>query len=206
MSEQRDGSDDRRLVTRLLAGDEEAFATFFDTNFPRLFRFALSRLGSVEAAEDVVQATFAKAFPKLHTWRGEAALFTWLTTICRHELGAHAVRSGQWVARLLPDDDPEIRARLETLATDPASAPDRLLEGAEMARLVQATLDFLPTHYGDALEWKYLQGCSVAEIAARLGSTPKAAESLLTRAREAFRDAFDRHTTVRAAGDPMART
>ncbi len=52
------------------------------------------------------------------------------------------------------------------------------------------TLDYLPDRYGDALEWKYIQELSVQEIAARLKVSPKAAESLLSRAREAFRDAF----------------
>ncbi len=52
------------------------------------------------------------------------------------------------------------------------------------------TLDYLPRRYGDALEWKYIEGISVAEIGARLKIAPKAAESLLTRARSAFRDGF----------------
>ncbi len=52
------------------------------------------------------------------------------------------------------------------------------------------TLDALPRAYGDALEWKYVHGHSVREIAARLNLGEKAAESLLTRARQAFRDGF----------------
>jgi RNA polymerase sigma-70 factor (ECF subfamily) len=48
-------------------------------------------------------------------------------------------------------------------------------------------LDFLPAHYGDALELKYVDGLTVAELAAHLGRTEKATESLLTRARDAFR-------------------
>jgi RNA polymerase sigma-70 factor, ECF subfamily len=55
---------------------------------------------------------------------------------------------------------------------------------------VQAILDRLPARYGDALEWKYVEGLSVMEIAERLGVGAKAAESLLTRARTAFRDAY----------------
>ena len=49
------------------------------------------------------------------------------------------------------------------------------------------TVDALPSHYGDVLEWKYIDDLSVIEIAQRLAIGPKAAESLLTRAREAFR-------------------
>jgi RNA polymerase sigma-70 factor (ECF subfamily) len=56
--------------------------------------------------------------------------------------------------------------------------------------MVQATLDALPARYGDVLEWKYVHGLSMQEIAERLGMTPKAIESLLTRARAAFREAF----------------
>ena len=56
--------------------------------------------------------------------------------------------------------------------------------------LVQRVLDHLPSHYADALEWKYIDEVSVQEIAQRLGVGAKAAESLLTRARRAFRDAL----------------
>ena len=59
----------------------------------------------------------------------------------------------------------------------------------EIVRLVQLTLDGLPPKYGDVLEWKYIHGLTVAEIAARLKMGVKAVESLLTRARQAFRDA-----------------
>ena len=64
------------------------------------------------------------------------------------------------------------------------------MQRREIARLVQVVLDRLPGRYGDALEWKYIDGFSVAEIAERLALAPKAAESMLTRARAAFRDAF----------------
>ena len=69
-------------------------------------------------------------------------------------------------------------------------APDEGLRRRELARLVQVTLDCLPQRYGDALEWKYIQELPVTEIAGRLNVSPKAAESLLTRAREAFREGF----------------
>jgi RNA polymerase sigma-70 factor (ECF subfamily) len=49
-------------------------------------------------------------------------------------------------------------------------------------------LDYLPRRYGQVLEWKYIEGLSVKEIADKLGIAPKAAESTLTRARNAFRD------------------
>jgi RNA polymerase sigma factor (sigma-70 family) len=90
----------------------------------------------------------------------------------------------------LVEDSPGVRAALESLGGVSADGPHEQLRRQELARLVRVTLDYLPDRYGDALEWKYIQELSVREIAARLRIGPKAAESLLTRARQAFRDAF----------------
>jgi DNA-directed RNA polymerase specialized sigma24 family protein len=83
-----------------------------------------------------------------------------------------------------------MRGALESLAAIAGGGPEEEFRRKEVARLVQVTLDNLPYPYGDTLEWKYLQGHSVREIASRLRLTPKAAESLLTRARQAFREGF----------------
>ncbi len=86
-------ADDRSLVDRLIGGDEEAFSHFFDAFFPKLYRFALARLDNDPAhAEDVVQATLTRAVTKLATYRGEAALYTWLCTFCRLELCSRNAR------------------------------------------------------------------------------------------------------------------
>lgn len=183
---------DKAVVGRMLGGDESAFEHFFEVYFSRLFRFAVTRLDNdADAAEDVVQATLCKAVTKLATYRGEAALFTWLCTFCRHEISAHYGRHQRTVYETpLVEDAPDVRAALESLGAASADGPDERLRRRELARLVQVTLDYLPERYGDALEWKYIQDLSVHEIAVRLQVGPKAAESLLTRARQAFRDAF----------------
>jgi RNA polymerase sigma-70 factor (ECF subfamily) len=187
---------DKRLVERMLAGHDVAFRTFFATYFPRLFRFALYRLhGDKALAEDVAQDTLGKAMDKLDTYRGEAALYSWLCTFCRHEIGA-ALRRTQRDPVDLIDDLPAIRATLESLM-DPAAGPDLDAHRSELARLIQVTMDSLPSVYADALEWKYIDGLSIIEIGERLGRSHKAAESLLNRARESFRDGF---STLAGAG------
>jgi DNA-directed RNA polymerase specialized sigma24 family protein len=71
--------DDRDLVKRLLDGQQPAFDRFFSENFARLYRFALVRLrNDQEGAKDVAQITLTRALRKLHTYRAESALFTWL--------------------------------------------------------------------------------------------------------------------------------
>jgi RNA polymerase sigma-70 factor (ECF subfamily) len=189
--------DDRVLVRALLAGREDAFEAFFDRYFPPLYRFALARTGRDAAlAEEAVSAALSRALEKLPTFRGEAALLTWLCTFCRREISA--LRRARGASRFedLAEEDPEIRAALESLALA-EDDPERALERRELSRLVQLTLDHLPPRYGDALEWKYIEGATVVEIAGRFGLGAKAAESLLTRARQAFRDGFD---SLRRAG------
>jgi RNA polymerase sigma-70 factor (ECF subfamily) len=183
---------DRGLAKRLLAGDEESFDRFFDENFPRLIRFAMSRMRhDASAAEEVVQATLCAAIAKVGTYRGEASLFTWLCTFCRHEIAAYYRRAGTNPPSVsLSEDSPEARGALESLAMSLGDDPERRLARREVGRLVHVALDSLPEHYASVLEWKYMLGMSVGDIAARLGMSYKATESLLTRAREAFREGF----------------
>lgn len=183
---------DRALARRMLAGEARAFDEFFDSYFPGIYRFALSRLDhDADAAEEVAQATLCKAISKLETYRGEAALFTWLCTFCRHEISAFYRRANRQPATLdLVEDNVEVKAALESLWVLAGEGPEDSLRRKELARWVHVALDSLPLRYADVLEWKYIDGLTVKEIASRLGLTPKAAESTLTRAREAFRDGF----------------
>src|SRR5688572_22925726 len=101
----------------MLAGEEPAFAAFFETYFARVYRFALPRLnGDVEAARDVVQATLSKAIRKVAQYRGEASMFTWICQICRREIVDYVRarrRQGEKVIRI--DDRPELRAAIEAI-------------------------------------------------------------------------------------------
>ena len=186
-------TDDSHLVRAMLAGEERAFTTFFETYFPRVYRFALPRLGRNEdVAKDVVQATLIKAMRKLGDYRGEAALFSWLCQICRREIADH-VRSQRRRSEkvVLIEDSEEVRAALESIEAPACDDPLRRADSAELKRLVHAVLDRLPNRYGEALEWKYVEGRSVEEIGDRLGIGHTAAQSLLARARVAFRDGLE---------------
>jgi RNA polymerase sigma-70 factor (ECF subfamily) len=195
-------TDERARVRRILKGDQAAFRELFDAYFPKLYRFALARLdGDHDAAAEVVQQTFCRAIEKLASWRGEAALYTWFCQICRNAI-IDVCRARQRSARnvRLIEDEPQVRAVLEALAAPAADRPEFAAWRRDIARLVEATVDALPDHYAAVLEWKYVDGLPVAEIATRLGIGSKAAESLLTRARLAFREAI---TAMAATADAL---
>jgi RNA polymerase sigma-70 factor (ECF subfamily) len=183
---------DPQLIRRMLAGDERAFEAFFNAYFPRLYRFALPRLnGNVDATREIVQVTLGKAIRKIESFRGESGLFTWICQICRNEIVDYIRAERRMRHVVLIDDQPELRAAVESI-----EAPDEfdLVKGygrEEAARLVRVVLDRLPASYGDALEWKYIEGESVEAIGERLGIGTTAAQSLLARARRAFRESLE---------------
>lgn len=187
-----DLDDDKRLAERMLGGDQRAFDEFFNGYFDRLYRFALIRVNQDEAtAEDVVQMTLCKAVEKISQYRGESALFTWLCRICRNTV-VDLLRAGDRPrGQVVPfEDSDEIRLALESLSVIDADDPHQDAVNHQIKRMVRVVLDYLPRHYGQVLEWKYIEGYSVREIAGELGVAPKAAESTLTRARNAFKEGF----------------
>lgn len=181
-------TEDIELVKRVLAKEQAAFDEFFDAYFSRLCRFCTARVQDVDAVEDIVQEAMVKALRSLHTYRGEALLFSWMCQICRNEINTWFSRHGRRQERVVSiDDNPSVRAALESLGAELQRQHDQAID---LKELVQLTLDYLPVKYGKALELKYLEGFSVAEIAERMGMGRLATQSLLARARNAFRDSF----------------
>jgi RNA polymerase sigma-70 factor (ECF subfamily) len=183
-------SEDRALVRKIRNGNPQAFDEFFREYFPRLYRFTLTRVnGDASIAEEVVQRTMCLVVRKLHSYRGEALLFTWLCQICRNEMSSLFRERRMDSSNDTPlEDNPAVQAALASLSLD--IGPEKSQSDDEVARFVRVTLEYLPTRYARALEMKYIQGCSVDEIGESLNISSKAAESVLSRARDAFREGF----------------
>jgi RNA polymerase sigma-70 factor (ECF subfamily) len=186
-------SKERDLVKAMLAGEERAFNAFFTEFFPRVYRFVLPRVnGDVDAAKEVVQATLVKAMRNLEGFRGDAALFSWACQIARHQIADYLRARKRYTDRIVPiDDSPDLVAALDSIAAPESDEPAHRYNADETRRLVQSVLDRLPNRYGDVLEWKYVEGRSVEEIGQLLGVSVIAAQSLLARARTAFREAME---------------
>lgn len=184
--------DDKKLVKQLLANDQRAFDRFFEDNFARLYRFARARLGGdQEACREIVQNTLSKSVRKLHTYRAESALFTWLCAICRHEMSDWLAAQKRYREHIvLTEDFPEIEAAVDSFRAPSDGNPERQYHRTELTRLIQVALDRLPPKYGNVLEWKYIEGYSVREIGERLELGQEATQSLLARAKRAFGDVY----------------
>jgi RNA polymerase sigma-70 factor (ECF subfamily) len=185
--------EERQLVDRMRAGDESAFEVFAGHYIPGLYRFAGRRLDhDRELTRDIVQTTVCHVIENLDSYRGDAPLFTWLCACCRNEIAMHFRRLGR---RPREVELEEVAANSGPVLEFPASAgPEESLLRAETSELVHVTLDRLPPSYAQAVQWRYLEGLAVPEIARRLASSYKATESLLSRARKAFREIYEHLT------------
>jgi len=184
--------DDKKLVKQLLAGDERAFSGFFKDYFPRLYRFALVRLrGDSDAAAEVTQIAMTKVVRNLKSYRGEAALFTWMCMICRNAMTDWLKTQSRYHDHvILTEDYPAIQAAVDSLELPANEQPEQAHERLELIRLIQVALDKLPANYGNVLEWKYVDGYSVVEISERLELGTEATQSLLARAKRAFSEVY----------------
>ncbi|WOX05135.1 RNA polymerase sigma factor [Microbulbifer pacificus] len=182
--------EDLALVTSLLSGSEPAFTRFYDTYFPRIFRFCRLRIGDEETCKDIVQQVLVNAMHGLSRYRGEASLFTWLCQIARNEISHWYKKLGhkQELTSSI-DENTNLRTAIESMPAG-IGGEFQSLHDDDLRTLVQTSLDLLPNSYGAALELKYIEGLSVSEIAHRLDIGEIAVQSLLARARKAFKTAF----------------
>ncbi len=191
--------EERQLVDRMRAGDESAFEVFAGHYIPGLYRFAGRRLDhDRELTRDIVQTTVCHVIENLDSYRGEAPLFTWLCACCRNEIAMHFRRLGRRPREVELEDAASNfgvnTGRTIGFPVSESAGPEERLLRVEEAELVHVTLDRLPPSYAKAVQWRYLEGLAVPEIARRLASSYKATESLLSRARKAFREIYEHLT------------
>lgn len=173
-----------KAITR---GQEAAFRVFYEEVFPRLYRYAQRHTRNVATAEEITQETLVVALERMHSYRGESSLLSWVLGIERHVLNRHGAADAR-LARF--EDDAELNAMLTALQLEGLDDPSIAVSSAEATERVHSVLDRLPPLYAECLEGKYVLGLNVRELAERQGRSEKAVESTLSRAREAFREAF----------------
>lgn len=185
---------DIELAQALMAGDEKVFNQFFTDYYPRLYRFILSRNNQDhDMADDFTQQALCKAIDKMATFRGEAALFTWICQIARNLIHAHFVKENRRNAIIQPITETEdMRNILENIAMSEQQQPENITENQKLGQLITEIMDSLPNNYGDILEWKYVDNLTVNEIAEKTNSSMISVQSTLARARKSFKTVIDK--------------
>ena len=180
------------LRRAVLAGDESAWRTWYNETFDELWHYVRWRCGGRgDWADEIVQETWMTAVRRVRRFDPRQGSFlVWLRGIA-----ANVVRNHIRAQMRLMKREQLARGQLGQDITD---RPQQ--ENGKQAQQIAVALDALPERQEAVLRAKYLEGRSVAEIAVEQGDTPKAIESLLSRARQAFRDVY------RGQGDEDADT
>jgi RNA polymerase sigma-70 factor, ECF subfamily len=190
-----DGKDRNVLRAELIAaadtGDDAPLRRFYDQHFAGVYRYVLCRVdGNHPEAEEIVEDVFFQAFRDVKSYDAGHAPKSWLLGIARHRvLDFYRRKNRRPVLELVFSKfDEEFSKRLFDI--EKSELPEAELERTEMARVVELVLSELPADYEQVLRLRYLEDRQVKDVADELGSTPKAAEARLYRARNAFREAF----------------
>lgn len=172
------------LITEVLQGKKGAATFFYKTFAPRLRRYLVGKLPDGET-EEVLQDVFLAAFDCLSLYRGEAGVYTWLVSIARHEV-ADFYRK-KYVRQIVEKTSP----LFENLVSETMS-PEFVYEKKKLEQRFGEVYKKLSSEYQDVLCYRYELSMSVKEISERMELSFKAAESLLFRARSAFKAEYER--------------
>lgn len=200
-------TEDAALVSRLRAGDEEAFRELVRAQHGRLLRLVrgLCR-GSRATAEEVVQEAWVGVLTGLHRYTGEAPLRAWIAGIAVHKARTRATRDERTV--LFSDIarselDGETGAGLDpshfradghwsgAVADWDEGTPERLAGNREMLQHLAVALEGLPPAQRIVVTLRDVEGHDGAEVCRILGLTEGNMRVLLHRGRTKLRAALE---------------
>lgn len=173
-------TNDGELVAQILAGSPEHFEMLYESYFPRVYRFALKRLGDPAEAEDVTQEVFFTVFNALENFEGKSTLLVWIFGITRNTVNRRFRRVGRRMEVLEAAD----------AASDRTPAADRVVDARRALRRCSTVIenDLTPLQRR-IFHLKHLRRQPIRGIAAALGKSEDAIKANLYRMRRAISDA-----------------
>ncbi len=151
------------LIKRIVAGEQAALATFYDSTCRLSYGLILRIVGDPATAEEVTFDVYTQVWRRADSYSADrGAPLAWLLTIARTR-ALDRLRAG-W-------QEQQRRQPLEIVnevATN-LKSPEQMTELAERQRLVRAALESLSAEQREAVELAYYSGLSHSEIALKLG-------------------------------------
>jgi len=168
---------DAELVALCQAGDVDAFEALYRQHGPRIYSLACRMAGSAQEGEDLLQEIFLQVHRKLGTFRGDAALGTWIYRLAMNQC-LDFVRSRQTRMKLVTD------ALTDDAGLEPAAPRDTPVARLDLERAVQR----LPNGYRAAFVLHDVEGLDHKQIAEMLGISEGTSRSQVFKARMKLRE------------------
>lgn len=177
------------LVTRLRAGEPEAYEALAHEQHKQLYRTAQRILRNTADTEDVIQETYLRALTRLDQFAGRSCLQAWL-----HRITVNAALSHLRTQRRLPTvDAASLEGDRNPLFASRTPSPERQFLGNEIQASVHSAVEALPKEYRDAFVLREMEEMSTAEAAAALGISVPCLKTRLFRAKSLLRRKFRPH-------------
>ncbi len=175
-----------RLMLRVRDGDAAAFTELERIYRTRVLGWFCRRLGDRNEAEDLTQEVFLRLYRARGSYEPRALFATWVFHITQN-VARNALRSRRRHPSVRLEAAASEPGMAETLLPDRSESPSRPLERDELAGVVRAAVAGLAGRQRAAVELHQFEDRTYTEVAAELDMTPKAAKSLLYRARNQLR-------------------
>lgn len=182
-------------IEAILSGDQAAFEQLVHQESPRLFRVIVRILKDEDEAQSVMQETFLQAYQRLHSFRRESKLTTWLYAIGIN-LARAALRKKKRLDVLEESDIDRLQPSFSKgmyAQKYEAWNPQKLAERSERKRLVHQAIDKLPPDYRMVVILRDIEQLSTTEAARMLEISEGALRVRLHRARQALRTLLAKH-------------
>jgi RNA polymerase sigma factor (sigma-70 family) len=167
-------TEDEQWIQAAQSGDEAAFGRLIERYKDNIFATVVAITGDFDAAHDIGQETFLRAWFGIARLEDAASFGPWLRTIARNRSRTFLERRQRQPARESIEVD-----ELAHSGQSPAQDAER----AERQRLVHAAMDRLPELSREVLMLHYLEGLTTPRMATQLGITEPAVRQRLRRAR-----------------------
>jgi len=181
--------EDRELVQKLLAKDEEAFLYFYQTYRDRLYRACVHLLGYQDPdAEDITQEVFLAALRHLPKFEFRSSLYHWLNRICMYLCYERVRARYRTVASL----DEQLEEAAEPVAFRRKDIEQEEMEKQAMLRVVESQRQLLGDPCRNLLDLREIQKKSYAQMAEVLKVPIGTVMSRLSRCKDALKDLVTR--------------
>ncbi len=166
--------------------------TWIEEHGDFLYRFALSRVGNTEVAEDLVQECLIGALRNYESFKGDSSERTWLVSILKRRVVDYHRKASTTSDRVESVDLFNEKGRWANVPHDVRSCPEKLVLSDQLRSVFSCCLSKLPEQFAEAFTRREIEGQSTEQICEELKISQSNLSTRLYRARMMLRDCVDK--------------
>jgi len=180
---------EKELINGLLKGNKKHLRIFYDRYSLKLKNYIAQKISQPDKVEEILQDSLLEGLEALRDFTGSSSLYTYLCAIAKYKTIDYYRKKK--LKKILFSNIPGVEHLFSIITT-----PEEELDKRITKKKVHEVLAELRPKYSQVLKLKYLKGFSVKQVAKKMNTSFKSAESLLFRARRDFAVAYEKRPVV----------